>query len=96
MKIKDLLSDKSKWAQGSWAYDKYGTICTEKSSYATSFCLLGAVRRCYSEDKAGTVITKLFSAIRAKSPRTNSILTWNDSRKRKFSEVKQLVNKLDV
>jgi hypothetical protein len=47
MKAHELLSDRSKWTQGVLARNKEGNPCSVFADYAESFCMLGAVKRCY-------------------------------------------------
>ncbi len=95
MKIKTLLSDKSKWAKGWFAYDKYGFCVDAVSERAACYCLMGAVNKCYP-NRTDTVMKKLLTGIQKTQPRVKSVVSWNDNSRRKFSEVKRLVTKLDI
>ena len=45
VEAKSILSDPQHWTKGSWARDRSGNICNEKSPDAFCFCLFGAVTR---------------------------------------------------
>ena len=47
MKAHQLLSDRSKWTRGAFAKNERGETCDADSLDAASWCLLGALRRCY-------------------------------------------------
>ena len=48
MKVKELLSDESKWTKGVLARTADGTACSPTSQHASCFCLLGAIDHCYA------------------------------------------------
>lgn len=91
MKIKELLSDQSKWCQKHCALDIYGRPAESISREAVCWCLFGAMRRCYcSDDKFGEIWTRIEIAI------GQSATHWNDHQNRTFDDVKALVERLDV
>lgn len=92
MKIRELLSDESKWTKGARARNPEGLPTSEFSSDARCWCVSFAAVKCYGVDRAGLVIAKLSSAVG--SPR--SLASWNDAPERTFKEVKELVDRLDV
>jgi hypothetical protein len=50
MKIRELLSDESRWTQRTDARDDRGAPCNPSSRYARRWCLLGAISKCYDGD----------------------------------------------
>lgn len=90
MKVKELFTDESRWIQHYVAKDVYGRPCSVTGN-AASFCLLGAVSRCYVNDDWRRVMDKIKLHIMVES-----ITVWNDSPERTFEEVKKLVNELDI
>lgn len=93
MKIRELLTDKSKWTKGYDAQDISGERTSPMSEEAVCWCLAGALHRCYLpeqrqeiQDKIGLNISILFA----------SIVGWNDMPDRTFEEVKALVEELDI
>jgi hypothetical protein len=50
MKVKDFLKDPKKWTKGSLAKDKKDIPISPLSIEACSFCVLGAVKKCYPEN----------------------------------------------
>ena len=49
MKVKELLSTRDRWTTECYARDKNGKLRDPNSPRAYSFCLLGAIRKCYGE-----------------------------------------------
>lgn len=92
MKIKELLKTKSRWCKYAAAKAKDGFYVHPDDPEAKSWCLVGAVNRCYSTfDKQQEVMSKLNMSL---WPRT--IERWNDDYFRTFEEVKALVEELNV
>lgn len=94
MKIKELLSDESKWTQGASAKDKFGNPTSVFDATTVCWCIGGAFTRCYSNastEEQTSIITKLQDIMGV-----YCIPKWNDSPERTFVEVKALVEKLDI
>jgi hypothetical protein len=92
MKIKDLLTDRSRWVQGPVAMDRYGRSVYPESRWACKWCLWGAIEKCYSNwDDVLVVRDKLYSVL----PYPN-IIEWNERRGRTFDEVRAAVVAADV
>lgn len=80
MKIRELLTDESKWCKGR-AHDESGAIC-----------LLEAIELCYrQEGYTGATANLVRQAIGVQA-----ITDWNDAPERTFAEVKALVERLDI
>ncbi len=91
MKVRELLSDASKWTQGgAYALCRLGTSVEPRSSFACKFCLAGAVYHCYP-DSYEAVLGKIRNYLG--NPK---IISWNDNPSRTFSEVKTLAETLDI
>ncbi len=92
MKIRELYSDRSRWAQGALAYDKDGKeVCVNNAS-AASYCLVGAMEKCYMNEgyEAYRLIKqKIYENI---GPIHMSL--WNDGTT--YEKVMELVTKLDL
>lgn len=57
MTVAELLADETRWSIGAAARDKTGLIPVDPNSpTAASWCLIGAVNRCYGRGPAGDVI----------------------------------------
>jgi len=94
MKIRELLSDESKWTKGVVARDKLGIALGPRNEKAVCWCLLGAAVRCYDySPQYSEVIWKIRKALGLVKPLTSE---WNDDPARTFAEVKALVEELDV
>ncbi len=96
MKIKELYSDASKWTKHEFARSNTGTPLPSFAPDATSWCLIGAINKCYSGKED---FTKVYESVRAHMPLVNGIAmisNWNDSPTRTFDEIKALVEKLDI
>jgi hypothetical protein len=104
MKIKELLTDESKWCKGMFASDVADYEVAPESAAAVKWCLLGAIYKCYGRKKKTKHGTMLMFGSRAKKVKFKLlneeigtggdwIESWNDNPKRKF---KALVERLDV
>jgi hypothetical protein len=49
MKMHELLSTEKRWTQHASARDEFGDVTSSMSRNAVSFCLLGALDRCYAQ-----------------------------------------------
>lgn len=91
MKVKELLSKKSKWTKGTMARDKKGFEVDYNDPTAYSFCLVGAIRRCYGVPSSGKVLHQITDKLNI-----STIHKWNDRPDCTFEEVKALVEELDI
>ncbi len=89
MKVKELLTDKTKWIKGYYAVNKAGDFVSQHSDEATCWCLVGAIYRCYPGVGREHVLDTVHSRI-------GNITIWNDSTERTFQNIKDLVNSLDI
>jgi hypothetical protein len=98
MKIRELLTDKSKWIKGAYAKDKYGDSINESDQDACQWCLDGAGYCCYGigvwqkevRPKVCTAIEKL------NQQKDAVVVNWNDDPNTTFEDVKKLVEELDI
>ena len=99
MKVRELLSDETKWTQCTFAATKDGHPCDPEARRAAKWCLSGAIERCYGQfhgsfaaaARATAVIrSRVIERIHA------DIIEWNDSPVRSFGAVKRLVDELDI
>lgn len=92
MKIRELLTDASKWTQKVDARTKKGTPVNYFSAWAVCWCLVGMIYYCYPKNYDSYEVTiKIIQAIG-----TDNIPGWNDAPERTFAEVKALVDQLDI
>ncbi len=91
MKIRELLNSPEKWTQGASAKDSRGFGVPARSPYARQWCLMGALDICYPEVKDAVHVQNRIALILG-----TSAIDWNDTPDRKFEEVKELVDKLNV
>lgn len=100
MKIHELFSDPRKWTQGAYARDKEHRHITEVGQIPVCFCLLGALRWCYSNGKHqdyAAVCKKLSDRFESdKHHWQTAVLNWNDTPGRTHEEVLALVKELDI
>jgi len=92
MKIRELLSDESKWCKGAIARAVSGFEVKPESEDAVCWCIGGAFELCYkhNREEARSTLDKLVKE-------TGDMLhAWNDAPERTFKEVKELVDRLDV
>lgn len=97
MKIRELLSDESKWTKGSYARHINGNSIGPRQDNACSWCLLGSIYKCYGfrSEFFRSKFFKVFENLRIKL-KGNDITAWNDAPERTFEDVKKLVEELDI
>lgn len=94
MKIKELLTDETKWTKGSFAKDKYCTAVFATSSNAICWCLSGAMIKCYSGDEYISVSKLVSNRLRRLS--FGDIIKFNDDSEITFENVRNLIEGLDI
>lgn len=87
MKIKELLSDESKWTKGAIARDKDGVQTWSGSPNAYQWCLVGAIHKCYSNSSH-------IEQILANYFKGSSIAVFNDNAT--FAEIRKVIEELDI
>ena len=87
MKVRDLFSGPEKWTKGEWARDKEGR---PTCSNAFCWCLIGAIFHCYKDEDYPEICEKI------DNEGIDNLMQWNDAPERKFEEVKELVERLDI
>ena len=90
MKVRELLSDETKWTQGTNARDSEGKGVAASSEEACSWCLIGAIFRCYGIEGSFRVEERVRLSL------GSAITKWNDVSWRTFAEVKDLAGHLDI
>lgn len=92
MKVRELLSDPSKWMQGKLAINDGSQFTHPAEPNACRWCLLGATVKCYPEnEQRELVINRLSEALGM-----DTVVTWNDHPNRTFEDVRKLVEELDI
>ena len=91
MKIRNLLTDESKWCKGVDAQDCNGDEIRYDDPKAHSFCLVGALEVCYRDE--GNIIYAIKDKIRL---RIGDITRWNDAPERTFEDVRKLIEELNI
>lgn len=87
MKIKELYTDESKWTKGAFSRDIDGNEKIFSDDSIVSWCLLGAIDKCYTSGEYMKIWKLLFNTV-------GHISNYNDSHT--FKEIKQLVEELDI
>lgn len=80
MKVRDLLTDETKWSKGKSVVYRDDVAC--------AWCLSAAVDRCYG---ASYLLVMNRVANHVGGP-----IGWNDAPSRTFAEVRALVEELDI
>lgn len=98
MKVRQLFSSEKKWTQGLYAKDIKGLACGVSQSKAYSFCLDGALTRCYGPSGKYSEIRMRVDEVIKKMTRGrfSGVVSWNDYRRRSFKQVKTLVTMLNI
>jgi hypothetical protein len=97
VKVKDILSDPSKWTQGFFARDKLGQPCEPLDENAVQYCIVGALMRAYGRGQRYAAYARAMKAIAAiygEAPIT--IDDWNDAPDRTFDDVRRVLEAADV
>ena len=94
MKVRDLLTDETKWTKGAFARDKEGKVIGSGSPLACCWCLSGAAFHCVGDDSDESAYA-ILARIRERVGHA-SVAAWNDDPKRTFAEVRALVEELDI
>ena len=101
MKVKELLSDESKWVQGNFAVNSQGHYAPSSSDEACRWCIGGAILRCYRNRHYGgngtihSIFNKVITKLRERGWQ-DGVSDWNDDGTRTFADVQALVTELDI
>lgn len=101
MKVREFLTDESKWTQDSLARDSEGNgLSKSNDPKATSWCLAGAIQYCYGTDWPRTYSRVDDYIVGFLSDQYeyeyDNLEDWNDAESTTFADVKALVEKLDI
>ena len=96
MTMFELFSKHTKWIQGDFARDSPGKACCANSSLAVCWCLLGAMERCYRPSERPAIHSKMVRYINRGDNEGIGCGQWNDSRGRKFKDVRKLCKTLGI
>lgn len=107
MKIRQLICKKDKWCQEKVAIDENGNeIIPDGNNKPVSYCLTGALIECYNDKKErGDIEMRILNFLRAKYGEAMiqeddfdkcPIERFNDGKKRKYKEIRELVRTLDI
>ena len=98
MKIRELLSDESKWTKGADARDCDGTPAHPYSEKAVCWSLVGAIQKCYGPilplNKIYNKILLSLGLEHLVGGGSTNVNRWCFART--FAEVKELVERLDI
>lgn len=90
MKIQELLSNNSKWTQGAIARRADGEkLRSATSKTAVCWCLKGAIKKCYPSN-----FLDIERKVRIEL--SVSIVTFNDETHRIFSDIRALIERLNI
>lgn len=98
MKVQDLLSSEEKWSKGSLAVDEFGNGVAYNSKEAASFCLEGAILKCYrGKMKRTEIIHTMANLIDVRTyGKYKAIAYWNDAPERTFKQIRKLIEGMDI
>lgn len=102
VKIKNLYDKREKWTQGYLAKNSHNLRTNPNNKNAITWCLVGAVRKCYWPWQRDRIMTRIDNEICNEDKQYDDngtkydrITRWNDN-VHSFGEVKSLVEKLDI
>lgn len=90
MKAYQLLSKPEKWTQGVPARDRNNECCDPLHKDAVSWCLIGAINKCYPSTSEWDRTIQLLQRT------VGHIATFNDSPKRTYMEIVSILKELDI
>jgi len=94
MKVRDLLTDESKWTQRASARDIRGFNIQPRDERAVRWCVAGAMYCCYRDDEESAPWSKIDRYLELLE--YSNIVGWNDDPKRTFLDIRDLVMTLDI
>ena len=94
MKIKELYDSEDKWTKGSRARRSDGVSVDELNPYAASWCLYGAITKCYDKLEVSKITCIIYKYIKEKF-NEDAITIFNDY-VAKFKDIKKMVEILDI
>lgn len=95
MKIKELLTDESKWTKEVNARDSRGVPIDPNSDGASCFCIIGAIFKCYPDPQEhNDVYDKIKAEVTSRYP-TPFLSDWNDH-EATFEQIREVLEKVDV
>lgn len=89
MKAWKLIEKSEHWCRTYYFKDKYGTMCNMDRAY--SYCLVGALQKCYGP---GSIYNKQYE--RVQDSIGGSITRWNDDLSTNHGDVLNLLKTLDI
>lgn len=92
MKVYELLDKPEKWCKGAYAKNAANEETHWQAPEASSWCLDGALCRCYGNDAC----VNDFEPLIRNHLQAANIATWNDSPKRTWEDVVKLCRELDI
>ena len=104
MKVKDLLSDESRWTQFCFARNENREECGPRDPEAVCWCLSGAIVKCYADksNEMKEVKSKVVGELQRLYGRSMptqykdgyAFIQWNDEHR--FEVVRTLAQRLDI
>ena len=92
VKPSELLARPESWTQGDFSRDKEGRSARSRPEEQCSWCLMGALMKCYPQFSSRMVITDL---LRDKAG-CASLSYWNDAPERTHAEVLALLKEVGL
>lgn len=101
MKVKDFLNSPEKWTRGVLAKGKFKRSINPESEEACSWCLLGAIIKCYDNDlekmKAKNKIHQVLLTMGyIIQDSFDAIVIFNDESTTTFEEIRLVIEEADV
>lgn len=91
MNVKELLNKRERWTRGAFARDIEGIRCEPEDQKAQSFCLYGALQKCYPIFEERRILL-----IEVRALINGSIIEWNDDVTRTYEDVISICERLGL
>lgn len=99
--VRQLIQSEKNWTQGWYYRNKFGIVCLVGEAHA--YCLTAAIDLAYRDvlpvyEKVADYIERNYDMETAfhESCAERKIIMWNDAHKRTYSEIKKLIDDLNL
>jgi hypothetical protein len=95
MKVYKLLADEARWTRDKLSRNIDGDGVWPLEEEAVSWCVAGAIMKCYPHDTIGETIERLHQYLKT-NLNYDLVSFWNDAPERTHDEVISVLRELDI